>query len=265
MLIITGEKDHIAPHAIASASYKSKSAIVPPQTSTRSRRPLPGLRQRLAGRGRNSPGLHQEEPLSQAGPNFRQGSRQATLPAPGGIGPQPHGRRLPARSPVPHRHGLISQPDRPNETPACARSSAAHHTGTATGDPEREPEQMFWALADKTWPSIVISKLVRAAVRAPGQRGCLGAVATCRPGIRTIGPIPTGIAHGCIWPASPPRSTTDGCSQQTVGRLQHTGSGSGCAVGGFSVPAEHLFWFRGSCLQAPPSLIAERGNLRISR
>ena len=68
-----------------------------------------------------------------------------------------------------------------------------------------------------------------------------------------------------VWPASPPRSTTDGCSQQTIGRLLHTGSGSGCAVGGFSVPAEHLFWFRGSCLQAPPSLVAERGNLRISR
>src|SRR5690348_4784102 len=68
-----------------------------------------------------------------------------------------------------------------------------------------------------------------------------------------------------VWPASPPRSTTDGCSQQAIGRLLHTGSGSGCAVGGFSVPAEHLFWFRGSCLQAPPSLVAERGNLRISR
>ena len=31
---------------------------------------------------------------------------------------------------------------------------------------------LFWALADKTWPSIVIRKHIRAAVRAPAQRGC---------------------------------------------------------------------------------------------
>jgi hypothetical protein len=140
------------------------------------------------------------------------------------------------------------------------------------------PELLFWALADKTWPSIVIRKLVRAAVRAPAQRGCPGAVATWRPGIRTIGPISTGIAHGYI-AGQPPRSTTDGGSQQAIGRLLHTRSGSGrgpgppgpqapagcAAAGGFSVPAEHFRWFRGSCWQAPPSLIAERGNLRISR
>jgi len=70
------------------------------------------------------------------------------------------------------------------------------------------PELLFWALADKTWPSIVIRKLVRAAVRAPAKRGCPRAVATCRPGIRTRCPTSTGIAHGCISPASPPRSTT---------------------------------------------------------
>jgi hypothetical protein len=88
-----------------------------------------------------------------------------------------------------------------------------------------------------------------------------------------------GIPHCCMSPAGPPRSTTDGCRQQTIGRLPRTGNGSGCglgppgpraragyaAAGGLSVPAEHLFWFRGSCLQAPSSLIAERGNLRISR
>ena len=141
------------------------------------------------------------------------------------------------------------------------------------------PDLLFWALADKTWPSIVIRNLVRATVRAPDKRGCPGAVATCRPGIRTRCPIPTGIAHGCIWPANPPRSTTGGCSQQAIGRLPYTGSGSGsglgrlgprspagcAAAGAFSVPTEHFRWFRGSCLQAPPSLIAERGNLRISR